>query len=182
MSRPACGVLGIAAFLMSQPRPRKSPASKTASGRAPTLYAIIFFKLGKALLLLLLALGVWKLSDRNLPGLFRQVLLFLHLDPEKQFFVDLGLRLGQISQHRLQWVAAGTAFYSLFSLAEGIGLWLRAGWAGWMAIGESCFFIPIEVYELLHRFSVTVTVVLIINVGIVWYLLANRERLFRHHH
>jgi uncharacterized membrane protein (DUF2068 family) len=167
---------------MASARSRKpTPARGPAGSRAPTLYAIIFFKLGKALLLLLLALGVWKLSDKSLPGLFRQVLSVLHLDPEKQFFVDLGIKLGQISSQRLHWVAVGTAFYSLFSLAEGVGLWLRASWAGWMAIGESCFFIPIEVYELLHRFSVTVTVVLVINVGIVWYLVANRERLFRHH-
>lgn len=160
---------------------RRSRNPAPGHTRAPTLYAIIWFKLGKALLLMLLALGVWQLSDRNLPALLRQVLLFLHLDPEKQFFVDLGLQLGRLSAQRVQWVAAATLFYSLFSLAEGVGLWLRAGWAGWMAIGESAFFIPIEVYELLHRFSPTVAVVLVINTGIVWYLVANRERLFRHH-
>lgn len=157
---------------------RRARPQTRAKDRAPTLLAIILFKLAKALLLFLLALGVWELSDRNLPALFRQVLLFLHLDPEKQFFVDLGLRLGQLTEQKLQWMAAGTGVYGLFSLAEGVGLWQRARWAGWMAIGESSFFIPIEVYELLHRFSLTVAVVLVINVGIVWYLLANRRRLF----
>ena len=57
--------------------------------RAPTLYVIIAIKLGKGLLLLLAALGVYSLSDDNLPEAFRQLLLFLHLDPEKQFFADL---------------------------------------------------------------------------------------------
>jgi hypothetical protein len=82
--------------------------------RAPHVVRHHLVKLGKALLLMLLALGVWQLSDRNLPALFRQLLLFLHLDPEKQFFVDLGLQLSRLSAERIQWVAAGTVFYSLF--------------------------------------------------------------------
>jgi uncharacterized membrane protein (DUF2068 family) len=79
------------------------------------------------------------------------------------------------------WIAGGTAFYSLFSLVEGIGLICRVGWAGWLAIGESLFFIPIEVYELMHQITVTVLLILTLNVAIVWYLYQNRNRLFRHH-
>jgi len=37
-----------------------------------------------------------------------------------------------------------TLVYSLFSLVEGIGL-ISVSWAGWLAIGESAFFIPIEI-------------------------------------
>jgi uncharacterized membrane protein (DUF2068 family) len=81
------------------------------------------------------------------------------------------------------WAAAGTLAYSLFSLVEGIGLMFRVSWAGWLSIGESAFFIPIEVYELVyHRFSMTVVVIMGINIVIVCYLLKNRERLFRHPH
>ena len=60
----------------------------------------------------------------------------------------------------------------------------RVSWAGWMAIGESAFFIPIEIYELTRpgKFSWVVLGVLVINIIIVWYLLRNRHRLFRHHH
>jgi len=82
------------------------------------------------------------------------------------------------------WAAAGTLFYSLFSLVEGVGLMFRISWAGWLAIGESAFFIPIEVYELSRRskFSWWLVAVLVINVFIVWYLFKNRHRLFVHHH
>jgi uncharacterized membrane protein (DUF2068 family) len=61
-------------------------------------------------------------------------------------------------------------------------LLFRVPWAGWLAIGESAFFIPIEVLELIHRFSWPVVVVLGLNIMIVWYLFRNRSRLFRHHH
>ena len=40
---------------------------KPAKKRAPTLYIIIALKLGKGLLLLLLAAGVYSLHDNNLP-------------------------------------------------------------------------------------------------------------------
>lgn len=155
--------------------------SEVKKQRAPTLYVIIAIKLVKGTALLFLALGVYSLSDNNLPDEFRRLLSLLHLDPEKQFFSRMAESISQITPSNLIWVASGTTFYSLFSLVEGIGLIFRVGWAGWMAIGESAFFIPIEVYELMTGFSVTVFVILLLNFFIVWYLFQNRDRLFRHH-
>lgn len=150
--------------------------------RAPTLYIIITIKLLKGVLLLLLALGVYSLSDNDLPEEFRQLLLFLHLDPEKKFFVNLAVTIGGISEAKMVWLSVGTVLYSLFSLVEGVGLIFRVPWAVWLAIGESAFFIPIEIYELMRRPSTAVLIVLVLNVFIVWYLFQNRERLFVHHH
>lgn len=150
--------------------------------RAPTLYVIILIKLGKGVILLLLALGVYSLADADLPEIYQSLLKWIKVDPERKFFVDLAKKIGSITPANVYWVAAGTAFYSLFSLVEGVGLIFRVSWAGWMAIGESAFFIPIEVYELMRQFSFVVFFILMLNVGIVWYLLQNRHRLFRHHH
>ena len=50
------------------------------------------------------------------------------------------------------WLASGTLLYGLFLLVGGTGLAFRANWAIWLAIGESAFFIPIEIFELVrHR-------------------------------
>lgn len=155
------------------------PAPKTA--RAPTLWLIIAIKLIKGGLLLALALGVYSLSDENLPRLFRSALVFLHIDPEKKFFADLERQIGLITPANVVMVAGGAVFYSLFSLVEAFGLMFRVGWAGWLAIGESAFFVPIEVYELVHRPGLIVLGILALNVFIVWYLFQNRHRLFRHH-
>jgi uncharacterized membrane protein (DUF2068 family) len=150
--------------------------------RAPTLYAIIAIKLVKGLLFVLLAVVAYTLSDNDLPAEFRNLLHFLRVNPERKFFADLGLQIGKLTEANVLWVAAATLFYSLFSLVEGVGLIARISWACWLAIGESAFFIPIEVYELIRKPSWTVLVILGINVVIVWYLLKNRGRLFRHHH
>lgn len=150
--------------------------------RAPTLYAIIGIKLLKGTLLLLLALGAYSLSDNNLPEEFRHLLKFFHLDPERRFFAELENKMAAVSEAKMIWVAGGTLFYSLFSLVEGVGLIFRVSWAGWLAIGESAFFIPIEIFELMKRPTLVVFIILALNVVIVWYLFQNRQWLFRHHH
>lgn len=157
-----------------------SDSGQAKKKRAPTLYLIIGIKLAKGLLLVLLAAGVYSLSDDNLPQEFRETLQFFHLDPEKKFFTELANKLSHITPSNLIWVARGTVLYSLFSLVEGVGLILRVSWAGWMAICESIFFIPIEVYELMHKLSASLLLILALNILIVWYLLQNRQRLFRH--
>ncbi len=160
-----------------QSEPRVSPVRP----RAPTLYGIALFKMGKGLIFTLLALGVYTLSDNNLPEEFRGLLQWFHLDPERKFFVRLATQLAHISESRMLMVATGTFIYSLLAWIEGLGLLLRLQWACWLTIAEGAFFIPIEIYELNHVFTVGLTVILILNIIIVWYLFRNRHRIFRHH-
>jgi uncharacterized membrane protein (DUF2068 family) len=159
--------------------------------RAPTLYAIIGIKLVKGLVFVTLALVAYTLSDNDLPAEYTGLLRHLRLNPERKFWADLAFQIGTLTEANVLWAAAGTLVYSMFSLVEGVGLMFRVSWAGWLAIGESAFFIPIEIYELVHRsvpdrprpgHTVTVLIILGINIVIVWYLLQNRHRLFRHHH
>ena len=150
--------------------------------RAPTLYAIIAIKLLKGLLFVTLAVVAYTLSDNDLPKEYHSLLQHLRLNPERQFWANLAVQVGNLTERRVILAAAGTLIYSMFSLIEGIGLIFRVSWAGWMAIGESAFFIPIEIYELRLHFSWTVLIILGVNILIVWYLLVNRHRLFHHHH
>jgi uncharacterized membrane protein (DUF2068 family) len=159
--------------------------------RAPTLYAIIALKLLKGLLFVPLAVVAYTLSDNDLPAEYRHLLTHLRVNPERRFWADLAVQIGQLSEANVLWAAAGTLVYSLFSWVEGVGLMFRVSWAGWLAIGESAFFVPIEIYELVHQtlperprpgHTVMVLIILVINIVIVWYLLQNRHRLFRHHH
>lgn len=149
--------------------------------RAIGLYAIIAFKLLKGLLLLALALGAYSLLGDDLAQEFTRLVRWIRMDPERQFFSDLADRVALITPETVRWIATGTLFYSFFSLAEAVGLALRLSWVGWLAIGESAFFVPIEIYELAHDFNWVIVVVLVVNLFIVYYLVRNRERIFRHH-
>ncbi len=165
--------------------PEETPPAKKK--RAPTLYAIITFKLLKGLVFIAIALIAYTLSDNDLPAEYHRLLQWLRFNPERKFFTDLATQIGKLTEINVLWAAAGTLAYSLFSLVEGIGLMCRVSWACWMAIGESAFFIPIEVYELVQRmnherFPWIVLGFLVLNIVFVWYLVKNRHRLFHHGH
>lgn len=177
--------------------PATAGSAKTTAinRRAPTLYLIIADKLFKGILSLLLAFGVYKMAGINLSGLFDRFVLWMHLDPENRFLTDVGNLIDEITPANMRWVATGTMLFGLLSFIEGWGLIFRAPWASWLAIGESAFFIPIEIFELLHRRVLNhpvydllshrqagLLIVLAGNVLIVWYLFANRKRLFHHRH
>jgi uncharacterized membrane protein (DUF2068 family) len=165
--------------------------------RAPTLYFIIAVKLTKGALALLLALSIFSLANKDLPDLFNQFLGWVHLDPERSFFAGIADWLDTVTPTNMRVFASGTMLYGLFLLVGGTGLAFRAKWAIWLAIGESAFFIPVEVFELVrhrlpnapdqprpeffHHPKIGLLIVLALNILIVWYLLQNRKRLFRHH-
>ena len=89
--------------------------------RAPTLYFIIAFKLTKGSLFVALAIFAYSLSDNDLPAEYQKWLHILHLNPERQFWMDLAQRIGHMTETGVLWVALGTLIYSLFSLVEGVG-------------------------------------------------------------
>jgi uncharacterized membrane protein (DUF2068 family) len=173
----------------------KTPGVVAKAPKAPTLYFIVAIKVIKGILLLLVAVGVYALADKDLPDLFDRFLRFVHLDPEGRFFAALGDQLSTITPANVKKAALVPFLYGLFLLVGGTGLALRAKWAIWLAIGESAFFIPIEIFELIRKHipnpeghqpmfahpKIGLSIVLAINVLIVWYLYRNRFRLFRHH-
>ena len=167
--------------------PEGKTVSKEAIKRAPTLYAIIVFKLVKGLAFAALAFALYMLSDNNLPEDYQNALEklkqnhYLHVNPEKRFWVELEAKVDTLTERGMIHAAIGTLVYSLFALVEGVGLMFRISWAGWLSIGEAAFFVPIEVLELIQKFHWLVFFIMVCNIFIVWYLYQNRERLFKHH-
>lgn len=163
----------------------------TLKRRAPTLYLIILFKLGKGLLAGFLATVLYFQPATKLPSEYEQLMgrqwvkqtfHYLRIHPENDFFKRIAIRIADVTDAGVREAAIGALLWSLFPLTEGIGMLFRAGWAGWLAIGESAFFVPLEVHRLLGDFSWFMVGVTLTNIGIVWYLYANRECLFHHRH
>ena len=170
-----------------------------AQNRAPTLYFIAICKLAKGVGLLLIALGIYSLAGKDLQDTFDRFLEWVRVDPEHSFFRNISDALSTVTPGNIRATALAFFLYSLFLLVGGTGLALRAKWAIWLTIGESAFFIPIEIFELTrqlrpgtptepapaphlfpHR-EEGLAIVLALNIIIVWYLLKNRQRLFKHH-
>lgn len=158
---------------------------------APTLYAIVVFKIAKGALFFFAGFILYWRAANGLSDDYQRlmhtpfvewVFHMLRIHPENQFFGNLALKIESFTEANVRNAAIGTVVWSLFPLVEGLGMAFRTAWAGWLAIGESAFFVPIEFFEMSKRFSYPLLVVTISNIFIVWYLFAYRERLFHHHH
>jgi uncharacterized membrane protein (DUF2068 family) len=171
--------------------PELSVAAETARlKRAPTLYAIIFFKVIKGILFFAFGVALYFQATHDLPKEWEDLLnrpfvehLFerLRIHPENKLFQHIAEQIDNVTVSQVRVWSVGTMLFALFPLVEGIGMLYRAGWAGWLAIGESAFFVPIEMYELAKKFSYYMLVVMILNILMVSYLYAYRETLFHHH-
>jgi uncharacterized membrane protein (DUF2068 family) len=163
------------------PTPKSSSTDAPPKKRALGLYTIIAVKLGKALLLAAVAFGLFSLMNDDLPDAYDRVVRALRLNPEWEFLNALGKQLHTITPSNLGWLSGGSLLYSLLLFVETVGLMRRAYWAVWLAIGETAFFIPIEIFDLVRHPTGVVEAILVLNVLIVIYLAWNRERLFHHH-
>lgn len=75
--------------------------------------------------------------------------------------------------------AAGFAVwgYAIVEGVEAVGLWFQQRWAEYLTFVVTTSFIPLEIYELIHKFTPFKVFALIVNTAIVVYLLY-AKRLF----
>ncbi|MEO7064037.1 MAG: DUF2127 domain-containing protein [Dokdonella sp.] len=66
--------------------------------------------------------------------------------------------------------------YALLYGIQGFGLWCGKRWAEYLVIVETCVLVPVEVWELAHRYSAFKLVVLTANVAIMIYLIGLLRR------
>nr|MBA2619707.1 DUF2127 domain-containing protein [Acidobacteriota bacterium] len=65
--------------------------------------------------------------------------------------------------------------YATKQFVEAYGLWRLRPWAEWIAILSGVIYIPVEIYELIHKPTFTRVAILILNVAIVVYLYSFRK-------
>ncbi|HEY3739706.1 MAG TPA: DUF2127 domain-containing protein [Bryobacteraceae bacterium] len=136
-----------------------------------TIYCIAAFKLFKAITLLMVGLGALHLVHRDIAETLGKWAHEIHIDPESRHLHRFIEKAFNANPKQLKELAAGTFFYAGLLFTEGIGLLLRRRWAEYFTIIMTALFLPLEVYELIEKLTVTRVIVLIINAGIVWYLI-----------
>ena len=141
-----------------------------------TLLLIGVFKLAKGILLLVVAIGAVKLLHRNLAESVQHWVNVLRIDPDNRYIHSLLIRIFQVNPQQLKEISAGTFAYAGLFLTEGIGLLLRKRWAEYLTIVTTAGLIPLEAYETSKHFTAVKLMVLIVNAGIVVYLLMRVRR------
>ncbi len=151
---------------------------KTAKRSGSDLWLILIglFKLLKAIGLLILGIGLLHLLHRNVADVTMHWIERFRLDPDNEHIHRMLSRIFRVTPKQLKELSAGTFIYASVFLIEGIGLLMRKHWAEYMTLISTGLFIPLEVYELMHRFTLLRLAVLLINVAIVWYLAVRIKR------
>ena len=144
--------------------------ARGAAGRHTGLLLIASFKLLKGVLLLLAAIGLLTLLNKDLEAVVLHWIALLHVDPDNRFIHRFLVQLGSIDNRKLEQISAGTFVYASLFLTEGVGLFLQRRWAEYLTVIATASFLPFELYELAVLFSVPRLVLLTGNLAIVWYL------------
>ena len=108
--------------------------------------------------------------ESDLAQLVRGWLETWHIRQDTAVIQWLLTTLGEIHPDQITLTGIGSLLYGLIVGTQGVGLWIAEPWAITMTVYGLSAFIPLEVYELLHRLTSVKIGILIVNILIVGYL------------
>ena len=160
---------------MRQSAVRKStyrPSRQPKSSSSLVLVLIGLFKLVKALLLVVVGIGAIKFLHKDLTAAVTHWVELLRIDPDNRFVHGIIARIFRVTPKQLRELSVGTFLYAGLFVTEGLGLLFQKRWAEYFTIVTTGGLIPLEIYELSRHFTMAKTVVALVNILIVWYLVA----------
>jgi len=128
----------------------------------------------KGIVVVLAGLGVFSMRHKDIWGVTESFLEFFHVNPLHHYvgvFVDLVYRISDV---RLWKIAVVASVYVILRFIEAYGLWYIRPWAEWMTIASGAMYVPFEVADFLRGPDWFRLLVIVINVGIVLYMLTLR--------
>ena len=143
-----------------------------AEPRFGMLRAIALYKLVKVILLLATAYEVVRLHDASILARVYNWMATLPSGLERDLVHMALLKFSGLTHTELRFLRAVTLVYAITFTVEGIGLWMRRRWAEWLTIVVTASLIPLEFWEIWVRPSFGKTALIVVNVAIVWYLVA----------
>lgn len=131
---------------------------------------VAVFEGAKGGLVLVTGLGLLAFIHRDLHAAAAEIVRHLHLNPARHYpgiFLDAAAR---VTDAQLWLLALSAGIYSVVRFIEAFGLWHRKIWAEWFGALSGGIYIPMELFEVVHRFSPVRLGVLAVNLAIVAYL------------
>ena len=137
---------------------------------------IALFKLVKAITLIAIGVGAFKLLHRDVDSTLDHWITMSGLDPGNRWLEKGIEKVSNLTPAKVKGLGIVSFIYAGLFLTEGIGLWLMKRWAEWFTIIITSSLVPVEIYELVRHPTVTKILVLIINIAVVIYLLYRIRR------
>jgi len=156
--------------MVSRTSSRKQGFRQSSKSSSAILVLIGAFKLLKALLLIIVGIGAFRLLHRDLASTVVHWTNLLRVDPDNRFVHRFLIRILRVTPTQLRELSIGTFLYAGLFATEGVGLLFRKRWAEYFTIVTTSGLIPLELYEMARHFTVAKLVVLLVNIMIVGYL------------
>jgi uncharacterized membrane protein (DUF2068 family) len=134
------------------------------------LRVVAIFEASKGVLVLLVGLGILSLVHHGAQNVGEEIVERFHLNLARKHPRILIFAATHLNNSSLRLLAVAALLYSIMRFIEAYGLWRTRTWAEWFAIVSGGIYLPLELYELIHHPTVVKAMVLVINAGIVAYL------------
>lgn len=145
------------------------PAAKSG------IRVIAIYEAVKGLIGLLAGFGLLSLINRDLVDFAEDLIGFLHLNSEGRLAHRIVETIAKLNPSNIKIFFLIAVVYAIKQFVEAYGLWRLRAWAEWVAIISGLVYIPVEIYELIHKPTFTRAAILIFNIGIVIYLYSFRK-------
>jgi uncharacterized membrane protein (DUF2068 family) len=132
--------------------------------------AVAIVEAGKAAVVLLAGFGLLALIHRDVQAIAERFVRHSHLNPAGKYpriFLDAAER---VTDANLWLFAALAALYALVRSIEAYGLWNERRWAEWFALASGAIYLPVEIYELGHKFGWVKFSIFLTNILVVLYM------------
>ena len=144
------------------------------------LRAVAIFEAFKGAIVLIAGFGLLSFIGRDAEQIAEQIVHRMHLNPAHhypQIFLEAAAK---VNNTHLVLLAVFAMLYTTIRFVEAYGLWHERRWAEWLAALGGAIYVPIEIYEVLHRVTWVRVTFLTLNVAVVaymvWLLSENNRR------
>jgi uncharacterized membrane protein (DUF2068 family) len=151
-------------------------SSQQTQKQSRGLLIIAAFKILKGSGLMAVGFGALHFMHRDLAAAIAHWMDLLRIDPHSHYVHWILGKLTNVDEEKLRELSVGTFFYSALFWCEGIGLTLRKQWAEYLTIISTGSLMPIEILEIYKGPSTARLVLLLVNLGVVAYLVRELRR------
>jgi uncharacterized membrane protein (DUF2068 family) len=151
---------------------------RTRKSRNRWLELIALYKLLQAALLVSVGVGALKLLHKDIADVLTNLAMALRMNPEGRLVGFLLDKASLLNDHRLRQISLFLFGYAALGLLEGIGLMLEKVWAEYLTAILTASFLPLEIFELMHRVTWFRVGLFVLNLAVlaylVWHLIRRR--------
>jgi uncharacterized membrane protein (DUF2068 family) len=145
-----------------QPAPRRS--------HDKGLLLIAAYKFLQAALFAAIGIGAHQVLHKNATDLIAQLAEHLHHTPETRFINFLLKFAPLVNDQMLHRIGVVVFIYAGLGLLEGTGLYLEKVWGEYLTLLLTASFLPLEIYEVVHRVTAIRVSLLVANALVFLYL------------